>query len=101
MSEKCNCYEEKMKLLKPKIMEKIPNDATDIDIRWDGYSFFTGGDYNPVNAGIKVEYRGIKKSGEPKANLTKFDTYLTFDFCPFCGRVGLSKSSKSKENSRG
>jgi len=92
---KCNCYEEKMKLVKSKIMEEIPNNATEIDIRWDNYSYFMNGDYSPVNAGIKVEYRSIKKNGQPKANLTKSDTYLTFDYCPFCGRK-LEKSNKDQ-----
>ena len=91
MSDKCNCYEEKMKLAKPKIMENIPKKATDVRINWDGYSFFLNGDYSPVNALIKVEYRGVKKNGDPKVNLTKFENYIVFNYCPFCGRE-LKKS---------
>ena len=84
---KCNCFEERLESVKPKIMAQIPTDAIDVDVEWENYSFFFGGgDYSPVNPQVKIEYRPLKKDKSPAKNLKKDTVSLLASHCCFCGR---------------
>lgn len=84
--ENCNCFGETLERVKSKLMERIPEDATQVNFEWEGYSFFMDGKpHVPVNPKVLVEYRGVKRNGEPKANLTKDSVSIMARYCPFCG----------------
>ena len=82
----CNCFDEKLVLIKAHIKPQLPEKHTDLNIEWEGYSFFTDGKpHVPVNPKVRIEYRGFKKNGDPKANLTKDSVSMLARYCPFCG----------------
>lgn len=65
----------------------MPDNAQDIHIDWEGRVFsLSGGDHSPVSPKVKVEYRKIKRSGEPAANLTRDSISILPSYCMFCGR---------------
>ena len=73
--------------MKPLIEGKFEKvEYEDLKLEWSGYSFFFSGDNVPVNPKVKIEYRGFKKNGDPKANLTKDEVTIIGRYCPFCGR---------------
>ncbi|MBY7811632.1 hypothetical protein KW448_08230 [Vibrio fluvialis] len=90
---KCNCFSENLQKIKDKVIEKLPEGALDVNVEWEGYSFFFSGDYVPVNPRISIEYRKAKKDGTPAKNLTKESVGMLCKYCPFCGRE-LGQDSK-------
>jgi len=85
VTEKCNCWSQKLEMLKEHIIPELPKHE-ELDIQWQGYAHFMSGDYSPVKGRVNVTYNGFKKNGNLKANMTKTEALLDFNFCPFCGR---------------
>lgn len=82
----CKCFDEKLKLITDHVKGQLPEKHTDLNINWEGYSFFLDGKLHvPVNPRVRFEYRGFKKNGDPKANLTKDSLTMLARYCPFCG----------------
>lgn len=82
----CNCFAEKLVLITDHIKPKLPEKYTDLNIDWEGYSFFMDGKpHVPVNPKVRIEYRGFKRNGDPKVNLTKDSVSMMARYCPFCG----------------
>jgi hypothetical protein len=84
---KCNCFEETLVKVKDHIKTQLPSNATEVEIDWDQRIFLlSGGDHAPVSPKLKVEYRGVKRNGEPNKNLTKDTVSMLASHCCFCGR---------------
>ena len=93
----CNCFAEKLILITDHIKPKLPEKYTDLNIEWEGYSFFLDGKpHVPVNPKVRIEYRRFKRDGEPKVNLTKDSVSMLARYCPFCG-----EDTKADENPYG
>ncbi|CAM0038611.1 hypothetical protein SIPHO067v1_p0027 [Vibrio phage 51E28.1] len=97
---KCTCFdnilEKSKERVKAHLEEKGIEIQGDVEVSWEGYSFFFSGDYSPVNAKIKVAYRPLKKDKTPQKNMKRDEMNILFDFCPYCGRP-LGKSKKEGE----
>lgn len=93
MTEKCNCFDDNLALVKEHALKQIPEGAIDVDVRWASYSYFLSGDYSPVNPKVNVEYRQAKTKGGHRTNLTKDQVSMVASFCCYCGRK-LKKSAK-------
>lgn len=85
-NEKCNCFDDLLSRAKVELRKQVNDDVTEFDAKWINYSFFMSGDHCPVNPKIELTYREIKRSGEPKANLTKKQISILCSHCPMCGR---------------
>ena len=84
---KCNCFEQALENIDAKLREEIPDNAQDVHIDWEGRVFlFNGGDHAPVSPKVKVEYRKMKRNGDPLASLTKETILIMPSHCMFCGR---------------
>lgn len=83
---KCNCFDENLERIKERVIAQLPDDATDLKVEWEGYSFFFSGDRVPVNPKVNIEYRKMKKDKTPAKNLTKESVRMLCSYCPFCGR---------------
>lgn len=83
---KCNCFSDTLERMKDRVIEKMPKDAIDLEVDWQGYAFFFSGDRVPVNPKIVYSYRSMKKDGTPKANRTKGEVAILCAYCPLCGR---------------
>tara|TARA_R110000772_G_scaffold24212_4_gene64132 strand:- start:1079 stop:1558 length:480 start_codon:yes stop_codon:yes gene_type:complete len=83
----CKCFEESLKRVKEHVFNKLDGTSfKDLKVDWVGYSYFLDGKpHVPVNPKVSIEYRGFKKNGDPKANLTKDDVTIMARYCPFCG----------------
>ena len=82
----CNCFKETLDKVKEHIKPQLPEKHSDLKVDWEGYSFILSGKpYIPVNPKINIEYRGFKKNGDPKSNLTKETMSIMARYCPFCG----------------
>ena len=98
MSDKmCKCFDGTLKRMKLHVIDKLDGvPFKDLEVDWVGYSFFLDGKPRvPVNPKIKIEYRGFKKNGDPKANLTKDEATIIARYCPFCGfdtQPGVNKN---------
>lgn len=86
-TEPCKCFDEMLEKVRPKIMESIPDDSIDVEIRWQNYGYnLSGTDTSPVNPNILYEHRLAKKDGGHRRNLSKHEVFLTASYCCFCGR---------------
>lgn len=94
-TEKCNCFEDFLEKAEPKLKEQIKGEFIEFNASWVGHSFFFSGDYCPVNPKIELTYREMKRSGEPKANLTKKQVNILCSYCPMCGRKLKHKGEQS------
>ena len=84
---KCNCFEQSLKNIDAKIREQIPDNVQDVSIDWDNRVFmFSGGDHCPVSHQVKLEYRKVKRNGDPARSMTKDSISILPSYCPFCGR---------------
>ncbi len=93
-TNKCNCFDEMLNRYREKVKEAISQNATELEVDWEGYSYFFGGDYSPVNPRLNVSYRDAKRNGEPCTRKTKDQVRILCNFCPFCGRK-LAKNEKA------
>lgn len=82
----CNCFDDVLNRAKVELKKRVKGEITEFDVSWMNYSFFMSGDYCPVNPQLEMSYRELKRSGEPKANLTKKRISITCSYCPMCGR---------------
>lgn len=92
---KCTCLDDILEKAKERVKGSLQTRGIDIEgeieVSWEGYSFFFSGDYCPVNGKLKVAYRPLKKDKTPQKNLKRDELAILFDFCPYCGRP-LGKS---------
>lgn len=96
----CNCFAEKLVLITNHIKPELPEKYTDLNIDWEGYSFFMDGKpHVPVNPKVRIEYRGFKRNGDPKVNLTKDSVSMMARYCPFCGEDTKAAENPPKFNS--
>lgn len=87
----CKCFDE----LKEKCEEALASHMTGVthgtvegsgEVAIEGRVFtFAEGDYSPIALKVKSSFRGCKKAGGPKANLTKLENMVRVKFCPLCG----------------
>lgn len=82
----CNCFDETLERVKTHIHDQLKEEVAEFKAEWEGYSFFLdGNDHVPVNPRVAYEYRGFKKNGSPRANMTRDTVSLMARYCPFCG----------------
>jgi len=93
MSDKCECFKDKLVLVEGHVNGKLPEGAHDLKVSWEGYSYFFSGDFSPVNPKVNIEYRKTKKNGDPAKSLTKDSISMIASFCCYCGRK-LKKGEK-------
>ena len=84
----CNCFEEKIKLIKEHVSKKLTEfEADNLKVEWEGYSFFMdGGDHIPVNPKVNIEYKTKKRNGDVAKSKKKDSVSMLARYCPFCGR---------------
>lgn len=93
MSVKCDCFKEKIQLVKDKVGETLPEGIKNFEIRWNNEVWIIDGrDSSPVNPQVKYEYHLPKKGGGYRVNKTKKEVSLMAKFCCFCGRKYEVKS---------
>lgn len=99
MSDKCNCFDEKLELIKEKVLEQVPEGSEDVKVEYENRTFIlsANSDYSPVNPKVKFEYRKPKKGGGMAKSLTKDSVIMVADFCCFCGRK-LNKNNKPADD---
>lgn len=86
MKMACNCFEEVGKRMKARVLEQLADVHTMEECRFDGAVYvLASGDYAPVWLNYLVRYYKRKKNGDREQRLTKADTKIAINFCPFCG----------------
>lgn len=83
----CQCFDSSLTKVKEHVIKQLGNTPyTDLDVKWKDYSFILSGKpHVPVNPKVSIEYRGQKRNGDWKANLTKDECSIMARYCPFCG----------------
>lgn len=103
--EICTCFKNTLTRLEEKIKEDLVENNvkyTDLKISWENEGYILGrhpdysADYSPVNPRIKVEFRGFKRNGDIKSNITKEMVPILASYCCYCGRK-LNKDNKIEE----
>lgn len=84
---KCKCFEDIRDRLEKKVNDDLPKGATDLHVQWVNRGFLlTDRDLSPINPRIAIEYRELKRNGEPSVKLTKAENVILAEYCCFCGR---------------
>jgi len=93
MSERCECFRDKMELVKNKVSESLPKGIEGFTARWDNEVWIVNGeDRCSVNPKVNYEYFLPKKGGGFRLNKTKKEVSLLATHCCFCGRKYETKS---------
>ena len=83
----CKCFGELIEKVKEHVKPTLPDGATDVSFDWHGAVFYlVEGDFPTISPRVDYSFRGIKKNGDPKANLTKDTLSVKAKYCCFCGR---------------
>lgn len=82
----CNCFEETLEKVTEHIKEKIPADAKDFEIEWEGRAYMLSeGQYAPTSPKLAYAYRPMKRDGTPQKNLRKDTVTILASHCCYCG----------------
>lgn len=85
----CNCFDDVLTKATEQVVDKYDPETVvggSVESNWEGGVFnFTAGDFAPVVLNVNVGLRLKKKSGEPRANMTRNQLGVSMKYCPMCG----------------
>ena len=92
----CDCQTKVAEKLAEHVKAKLPEGFKDFDAKLQGYGFAMVG--NQLMSPFMISYQGEawvpKKNPANGMKRQKIDTFVTANFCPFCGKAAKPDDDK-------
>jgi hypothetical protein len=91
----CDCQTKVAEKLAEHVKAKLPEGFKDFDAKLKGYGFAMAG--NQLMSPFMISYQGeawVPKKNGDGLKRQKIDTFVTANFCPFCGKAAKPDDDK-------